>query len=175
MCQRQYTFMRTKNLMNTSKSARSKKARRNGAPKIHKNIFTVRRIVNWGDCDPAGFIYTPRVLDYACETIDAWCREELSASWWQLKSSGKLGLPTVNAVCDFISILRPDQSLELYLYIREIGRSSLVFEVEGMVTGNCLAFRVKLVSCAIDMVKHRATRIPDWMRQKCEAYKRRCV
>ena len=175
MCHHLYTFMRTKNLMKTPKSALRKKATRNAAPKTHKSKFTVRRIVNWGDCDPAGFIYTPRVLDYACETIDSWFREELSASWWQLKSSGKLGLPTVNAVCNFISIVRPDQSLELNLYIRDIGRSSIVFEVEGMATGNRLAFRVKLVSCAIEMVKHRATRIPDWMRKKCEAYKRCCT
>ena len=168
--------MRTKKPMKSPKSALSKKARRNAAPKTGKGKFTVRRIVNWGDCDPAGIIYTPRVLDYACETIDAWLREELNASWWYLKSSGKkLGLPTVNAVCDFISILRPDQSLELNLYIREIGKSSIAFEVEGMAAGNLLAFRVKLVSCAIEMVKYRATRIPDWMREKLEEYKRCCA
>lgn len=98
-------------------------------PDAGKGKFTVRRIVNWGDCDPAGIVYTPRVLDYACETIDAFLREELNASWWQVKSSGNgPGLPTVNAVCDFISIVRPDQSLELSLHVREIGRSSIAFE-----------------------------------------------
>jgi len=68
--------------------------------------------------------------------------------------------------------LRSDQSLDLNLYIREIAGSSVVFEVEGMAAGNRLAFRVKMVSCAIDMAKLRATRIPDWMRKKFEAYKR---
>ena len=140
-----------------------------------KGKLTVRRIVNWGDCDPAGIVYTPRVLDYACETIDAFLREELNASWWQVKSSGNgPGLPTVNAVCDFISIVRPDQSLELSLHIREIGRSSIAFEVEGMAEGNRLAFRVKLVSCAIDLVHYRPTPIPDWMRERLEAYQRYC-
>lgn len=135
--------------------------------------FSVRRTVNWGDCDPAGIVYTPRVLDYACETIDAWLREELTASWWQLNSSGKgPGLPTVNAVCDFISILRPDQSIELTMYIRDIGRSSIVFEVEGVAERDRLAFRVKLVSCAFDLVSRRATPIPDWMRAKLEAYQK---
>jgi 4-hydroxybenzoyl-CoA thioesterase len=171
-----YTLMRTKKPMQNPKSIVSKRTRRKLAPKPDKGKFTVRRIVNWGDCDPAGFIYTPRVLDYACETIAAWFREELNASWWQLKSSRRrLGLPTVNAVCDFISILRPDQSMELNLYIREIGQSSIVFEIEGLTAANRLAFRVKLVSCAIDMLKHRATRIPDWMRKELEAYKKRCA
>ena len=33
--------------------------------------FTVMRTVRWGDCDPAGIIYTPRVLDYAMEILEA--------------------------------------------------------------------------------------------------------
>jgi 4-hydroxybenzoyl-CoA thioesterase len=162
--------------MKSSKSTRSKKLRNNAAPKTGEGKFSIHRVINWGDCDPAGMIYTPRVLDYACQTVDAWFLEELNASWWQLKSSGKgLGLPTVHAICDFISILRPDQSLKLSLYIREIGNSSIVFEVEGMALGDRLAFRVRLVSCAIETVKYRPTRIPDWMREKLKAYKQRCV
>ena len=162
--------------MKAAKSAPRKKTKRNAAPKTRMRKFTVHRVVNWGDCDPAGFIYTPRVLDFACEAIDLWLREELKVSWWQLKSSGLgLGLPTVNAVCDYISILRPDQSVELNVFIREVGQSSVVFEVEGMAAGNRLAFRVKMVSCATDMAKLRATRIPDWMRKKFEAYKKSCA
>lgn len=162
--------------MKTAKSTPRRKAKRNAAAKSRKHIFTVRRVISWGDCDPAGFIYTPRALDFACEAIDSWLREELKVSWWQLKSSGSgLGLPTVNAVCDYISILRPDQSVELNVLIREIGRSSVVFEVDGMAAGDRLAFRVKMVSCATDMAKLRATRIPDWMRKKFETYKRSCA
>jgi 4-hydroxybenzoyl-CoA thioesterase len=164
-----------KQLMKTSEPTLRKTTRRKATPNTSKRQFTVRRIVNWGDCDPAGIVYTPRVLDYACETVDAWQREELKASWWHVNSSGGPGLPTVKAVCDFISILRPDQSLELRLYIREIGRSSITFEVEGMAEDNRLAFRVTLVSCAIDLVDHRATPIPDWMREKLEAYQRCCT
>lgn len=162
--------------MKTAKSAARKNARRNAAPSRGKCKFAVHRVVTWGDCDPAGFIYTPRVLDYACEMIDAWFREEVKVSWWQLKSKSKgVGLPTVNAVCDFISIVRPDQSLQLEMYVREIGNSSVVFEVEGMAANGRPVFRVRMVSCAIDMGKLRATRIPDWMRKKLEGYKKSCA
>jgi len=163
-------------LIKSSKSTRTRKLRSNGAHKTSKGKFSIHRVINWGDCDPAGMIYTPRVLDYACQTVDAWFLEELNASWWQLKSSGKgLGLPTVHATCEFISILRPDQSLKLSLCIREIGNSSIVFEVEGIALDDRLAFRVRLVSCAIETVKYRPTRIPAWMREKLEAYKQRCA
>jgi 4-hydroxybenzoyl-CoA thioesterase len=158
------------------KTPRSRgRAKRNGTARGNKNRFSVHRTVNWGDCDPAGFIYTPRVLDYACEMVDAWFREKLNASWWQLKSRSKgLGLPTVNAVCDFLSVVRPDQTLQLNMNIREVGTSSVVFEIEGVAAGNRRVFRVKLVSCAVEMVKCRATPIPRWMRNKFEAYKNAC-
>ena len=56
-------------------------------PNTCKRQLTVRRIVTWGDRVPAGIVYTPRVLDYVCETIDAWLRKELKASWWHVNSS----------------------------------------------------------------------------------------
>ncbi len=43
--------------------------------------FTVTRTVKWGDCDPAGIIYTPRVLDYAMEILEAWYREVVGVPW----------------------------------------------------------------------------------------------
>ena len=32
--------------------------------------FTARRRILWGDSDPAGVIYTPRIFHYAIETIE---------------------------------------------------------------------------------------------------------
>ena len=42
--------------------------------------FTIRRRILWGDSDPAGIVYTPRVFHYALETIE----EELSETKKQL-------------------------------------------------------------------------------------------
>jgi len=156
--------------MKKSKSSFKKRANRTAA-RSSECRFTIQRTVSWGDCDPAGFIYTPRVLDFACEMLDAWFREQLKTSWWQLKSSAKdLGFPTVSAVCDFISIVRPDERLQLEMYIRRIGKSSITFEIHGWAETNRKAFRVKLVSCALDMTTSRATSIPPELRKRLEAY-----
>ena len=160
--------------MKTQKFGQRQGAIASVAPRAKRRIFAVHRTVAWGDCDPAGFIYTPRVFDYACETVDAWFREVAKVSWWQLKSKSKgAGLPTVNAVCDFISIVRPDQKLQLNMTVTEIGKSSIVFNIEGLTAGHRPAFRVKMVSCAVDMATNRPTPIPRWMRSKLEIYKSR--
>ena len=56
--------------------------------------FSVRRTVIWGDCDPAGIVYTPRVLDYAMEILEAWYREVLGVSWLKLNREMGMGAPT---------------------------------------------------------------------------------
>ena len=33
-------------------------------------MYQTKRMVRWGDCDPAGIIYTPKAIDYALETIE---------------------------------------------------------------------------------------------------------
>ena len=149
-----------------------KKGENRAAATSDQREFTIHRTVSWGDCDPAGFIYTPRVLDFACEMLDAWFREELGASWWQLKSQGKaLGFPTVSTACDFIAIVRPDECLRLNMYIRKIGKSSVTFEIVGLAEANRKTFRVTLVSCAMDMTTCKATPIPPEIRKRLEAYK----
>ncbi len=32
--------------------------------------FSIKRMVRWGDCDPAGIVYSPRVFDNAVETVE---------------------------------------------------------------------------------------------------------
>ena len=40
-------------------------------------MYQTKRMVRWGDCDPAGIIYTPKAIDYALETIENWLIEEI--------------------------------------------------------------------------------------------------
>ncbi|MDH3966294.1 MAG: acyl-CoA thioesterase, partial [Rhodospirillales bacterium] len=67
------------------------------------SAFNVTRRVKWGDCDPAGIIYTPRVLDYAMETLEAWNREVLGVPWMKLNWEMSMGWPTVRAELDFLA------------------------------------------------------------------------
>ena len=63
---------------------------------VQPTAFQVTRRVSWGDCDPAGIIYTPRVLDYAMETLEAWNREVLGIPWIKLNREMSMGMPGWN-------------------------------------------------------------------------------
>ena len=59
-------------------------------------------MVRWGDCDPAGIIYTPKAIDYALETIENWLIEEIGVSWMDMRNKGK-GLASVKFGCEYLA------------------------------------------------------------------------
>ena len=74
---------------------------RNETVDTNKTPFLYRHVVKWGECDPAGIIYTPRVIDFVLEAIEAWYQAVLGISWTELRNDRNTGVPMVRAECDF--------------------------------------------------------------------------
>ncbi len=136
--------------------------------------FAVTRTVKWGDCDPAGIIYTPRVLDYAMEILEAWYREVVGVPWLVLNRDMGLGAPTVRAELDFFDAPYPDQELIVRLLVEDLGRSSITFLVSGRDGADKEFFRAKLISCFISRPAFESTAIPDAFRERILAYQKAC-
>ena len=135
--------------------------------------FSIKRMVRWGDCDPAGIIYSPRVFDYAIEAVEAWNREVLGVSWTKLIGEMGMGAPMVRAECDYLHPPKPDQELEIDVRIERLGRSSLTYLVRGF-DGNRDYFRVQLVSCFVARPEFKSTEIPPPLRQRIAASRDAC-
>jgi len=136
--------------------------------------FTVTRTVKWGDCDPAGIIYTPRVLDYAMEILEAWYREVVGVSWLKLNREMSMGVPTVRAELDFLAAPQPDQDMVLDLLVEDLGRSSITLLVTGRDRAGTAYFRAKLVSCFISRPAFKPIAIPPEFRGRIQAYRKAC-
>ena len=134
----------------------------------------IRQTVSWGHCDPAGIIYTPRVLDYAMETLEAWNRDVLGVSWIKLNKELSMGFPTVRAELDFVSPPAVDDVVILNLDVLDVGRSSLTTQVTGHNDAGRDYFRVKLVSCLISVPEYASKEIPAEFRQQILAYQAAC-
>ncbi len=136
--------------------------------------FTLTRRVRWGDCDPAGIIYTPRVLDYAMEIMESWYREVVGVPWLRLNREMSMGAPTVRVELDFLDAPAPDQELLLELLVEDLGRSSITFRVSGRDRAGKVYFRAKLVSCFISRPAFKPIAIPPEFRDRIQAYRRDC-
>lgn len=136
--------------------------------------FNVTRRVSWGDCDPAGIIYTPRVLDYAMETLEAWNREVLGVPWIKLNREMSMGMPTVRAELDFLAAPAPDEDVVTELRVEQVGRSSITFLITGDDGNGRAFFRVKVTSCLISRPAFKPTPIPDDLLERIHDYRKAC-
>jgi 4-hydroxybenzoyl-CoA thioesterase len=138
------------------------------------SAFNLTRTVKWGDCDPAGIIYTPRVLDYAMETLEAWNREVLGITWIKLNREMSLGMPTVRAEMDFLDAPGPDDDVVTELRIERVGRSSITFGINGKYSDGRELFRVKVTSCLISRPAFKSTPIPEAILERIRDYQMAC-
>lgn len=128
------------------------------------------RTVRWGDCDPAGILYTPRVFDYMAEAVETWFRDVAGVAWMTLIRDGRHGAPTVHTACDYRRPMGPDLRIALTVELERIGRSSLSFRIVGDDDDGQRYFEGRLVSCLTDLKAGRPVPIPDTIRSRAEAY-----
>ncbi len=133
--------------------------------------FTVARVVQWGEADPAGIVYTTQFLDYVMETVEAFWRGMIGVSFYQLHKQHHLGSPTVSSQLDFQQPLRSGEPFTVELRIPRLTRSTIGFSLIGRNTAGAGCFTGALVSCIINDQTVRSVPIPDWIRQPIEAYR----
>ena len=134
--------------------------------------FIQSRIVHWGDCDPAGIIYTPRILDYAIEAVEACLREVMGASWNVMREQHNIGGPTVRFECDILKPLAPDMEVDVVLTLEKLGRSSLTSRIVCVDSAENEYFRARLVNCLVardSATDIRAIPIPDGWRERLKS------
>lgn len=136
--------------------------------------LVIERVVKWGECDPAGIIYTPRAIDYATEAVEVFYRDVVGIDWLAMKRDHDIGAPTVHASCDYLRPLAPNQAVRVSLVLETIGGASLTFRVECAGEDGQVYFRAKMVSCITDFAAGRAAPVPPRMRERALAYQEAC-
>ncbi|SLN37633.1 1,4-dihydroxy-2-naphthoyl-CoA hydrolase [Oceanibacterium hippocampi] len=141
---------------------------------ISRVPFTIRRTVHWGDCDPAGIVYTPRFLDFAVETAEAWFHAVTGEHWDGIRRKRNMGSPMVGTTLEFKRPLAAGDLFDLRVLLARIGGASYTLDISGLNAAGELAFRAELTPCMVHVEPFGAARIPDDFRQAMEAYKKTC-
>lgn len=121
-------------------------------------MFEHRIDVTWGECDLAGLVYFPRMLD--------WCHRALEALWSGLDGgyatftgARGLGIPTVRIEGDFRAPVRYGDPCLVRVSVLRIGRSSVRFEhsivrhrasIQGLDAVECARFEHVVTVCALE-------------------------
>lgn len=106
------------------------------APWMADAPLTFQRRVKFGECDPAGVVYTPRFVDYITEAFLDFLEGLLGGPLQALLTEHDLGMPARGLHVDFKRSLRPDQQLDLQVRVSDIRQRSFellinAFDAEG--------------------------------------------
>ena len=137
--------------------------------------FTIRRTVKWGECDPAGIVYTPRFLDYAIEAAEAWFKEITGYHWNTTRQEMALGSPMVHCSLDFYHPLRPEDVFDLSVALERLSRATYQLGIAGHDMAGTHCFQAKLVGALVSYETKKAVRIPAEFRARMEAYAEACA
>ncbi len=116
---------------------------------MSSEVFSQACVVHWGDCDPAGVVYTPRVFDYFMRALEAWYVAYLGYNFFEMREERDTGNPTVRTECSYLTVLRAGQKFDLHLRIEDVGAASVKFIGDAMGADGTHYFRIRHTSCAI--------------------------
>jgi len=128
--------------------------------------LTVRRRVLWGECDPAGVVYTPRFADYAASARDYWFRHKLGHLDRPHPLRQQVVFPMRAMAFDFRGMIGPDEHFEMTVALTEVRTRSFTLIVDAThEKGHCV-FTANLSQVAYDQSTGQAVVIPQPLRDR---------
>ena len=140
---------------------------------LPKGAFTVDRLIRFAHCDPGGIVYFPRYFDLMNALVEDWFYQRLGLDYAERLLSGRQGLPTVRAECDFVRPSLMGETVTWGLMVERIGTSSITLKIVAA-RGDEERLRATLVLVATSLETHRPIPIPDDLRQAVETYQAEC-
>lgn len=134
---------------------------------ISRRPFVVRRQVVWGECDPAGVVYTPRFADYLVSAFQWFLRCELADTG--LAELG-IGTPMKAMSLEFHRMLKPGDWFDMRVAVTAVRTRTFDLGIQATGDDGCLHFAGLLTPIMLDNEKGVGVAIPDGTRARLQAY-----
>ena len=132
-----------------------------------KKSFVTQLQVRFGDVDPAGIVYFPKIYDYIHEAFEELWDVHVGKRYYHLVGEERLGFPLVHSEVDFKSPLHFGDRPLVRVTCFKIGRTSLglhyAFHVDDAL---CVDAHLTVVCVKLEGLK--ATPIPAEYRARFE-------
>jgi YbgC/YbaW family acyl-CoA thioester hydrolase len=127
--------------------------------------FKTKRTVLFGDCDPAGAIYMPRVAHFVVEAVLEFQSSVLAGP--AARKLFEMGIypPARNLAIDFLAPLTWDDELELEVTCTAVGTTSFTCEVLAKRSDLAVAFKGRLTQVCVSPETKKPVPLPDKLRQ----------
>lgn len=127
--------------------------------------FVTSRTILFGDCDPAGIVYTPRIAYFVIEAIHEFLSHRLGGEG--LRTLFSMGiLPPARALSiEFLAPMTWGEVIAIEVDSDEPGTSSFSFAVEGRQIAGEVTFRAAMTQVCVCPERKQPVPVPDALRQ----------
>jgi len=141
---------------------------------ISERPLTVRRRVKWGECDPAGVVYTAVFADYVIAAAELFYGALFGTTPQRAKSEQSFGTPSKALSFEFIRSLRPDEEFDMAVRVAEINLRTYVLDIAATTPQGAPVFNARLTPVCVARPERRSIVIPPAFRQALLDYQRDC-
>ena len=137
--------------------------------------LVIRRRVKWGDCDPAGVVYTVTFAEYVVSAAELFYGSLFETTPQRAKDLYGFGTPSRALTFDFRSSLRPDDEFDMSVTVDDIRTHTYVLGVDARTIDGVEVFRAALTPVCVARGERRAIAIPPVFRTALERYRADCA
>ncbi len=137
--------------------------------------MTVRRRVKWGECDPAGVVYTATFADYVVAAAELFYGALFGSTPQIVKSERGFGTPTRALSFDFLRSLRPDEDFDMTVYVADVRSRTYTLDVVATMPQGERVFTARLTPVCVARPERRSIEIPGAFREALLDYQRDCA
>lgn len=132
--------------------------------------YQISRTILFGDCDPAGAIYTPRVAHIVVETALEYQSFLLGSS--TVRKMERLGIrpPARSLTIDFLAPLTYDDQIDLIASVQKVGRTSFTSQIKARRSDGEIAFSARISQVCVELGSLRPVQIPAELRAVLESH-----
>jgi 4-hydroxybenzoyl-CoA thioesterase len=143
-----------------------------GTPGQGGKAFTADYTLRFGQCDPAGIAFFPRLVEMLNWVVEDWFAKALDADFRSIHIARDEGVPARSLSIDFVGPAELGDVLTYSLTVALLGRSSINLAISAERRGGRAVLTAKhtIVYCDLSGAAPASMAIPDGLRQKMAAY-----
>lgn len=130
--------------------------------------FVVRRRVAFGDCDPAGIVYTPRYGDYVAGACFLFLDTRFAPSFVARLAALGVVPPARRLEMDLLRPLAPGDVVDLTVHVADMGTSSYTLAADGATPDGHAVLSARTTMVTVSAQTRRPVPLPDAYREALE-------
>lgn len=140
---------------------------------VSDHPLTLARIVGFGDCDPAGVVFTPNYGRFVFDATEVWLRRIIGVNIHDQLRDEEVGTPVRAISTELLYPLKPADRFLTRVWVKEIGRASFTLRVVGENAQGRVCFEGEMTCVSTIRVKRSVIDLPAHYRAAMEDYRAR--